>query len=351
ALHNSGKTENSGSRSTSLQFGVRVDCLWELLKHHGLWDHVDMHVDPETIDVDRFTRPDPEAEKLSQVRRLLARARIDLNRKQYDAAIEKCNDAEKLLPEYAEIFDVRANAYNFIAVYRLKGRGDEAKKYYRLGLEDARTKRTLSADADAHLDEAMSLLNYSNADRTSGYAEIPEAVRLAGQILSIDGIRPRDRAYAFRLRAFASGLHRSALEDLQRSVAADPWLPQGYWSLKIFWGRHGNRTAANQALAMYERVSAAEANADQAWLAATSAEETQRNGHHARELAIQACEASDYKWWKPLRSLAAAYAEMGNFERAVEYGKKAAAVAPPEELDAINRQLLSYVQKKPFRAI
>ena len=60
-----------------------------------------------------------------------------------------------------------------------------------------------------------------------------------------------------------------------------------------------------------------------AWLYATCPEETCRNGEKAVEYATKACELSEWKEASIVGTLAAAYAEVGQFQKAVEWQAKA----------------------------
>jgi tetratricopeptide (TPR) repeat protein len=88
-----------------------------------------------------------------------------------------------------------------------------------------------------------------------------------------------------------------------------------------------------------------------AWVLATSPDDQLRNGKRAIELATKACELTDYKKPHILSTLAAAYAEVGDFETAVKWSRRAVELGDKtEEVDQqLKQELESYLQKKPWR--
>lgn len=101
-----------------------------------------------------------------------------------------------------------------------------------------------------------------------------------------------------------------------------------------------------------------------AWVLATSPDDTLRNGKRALELATKAAEKSGYEKPHVLSTLAAAYAESGDFESAkkwsaksVELSQKELDAAKPDdeierlrtELEQLKKELTSYEEGKPVR--
>lgn len=74
-----------------------------------------------------------------------------------------------------------------------------------------------------------------------------------------------------------------------------------------------------------------------------------RDGTRAVALARQACQLSNWTDWRTLSALAAAFAEVGDFDRAIEYAEKAVRVAPPDVADGRKRILQDYRERRPLR--
>lgn len=93
-----------------------------------------------------------------------------------------------------------------------------------------------------------------------------------------------------------------------------------------------------------------------AWAMATCPDEKLRSPL-AVAVADKACEATDYKNPKYLDSLAAAYAQMGDFDSAVKWQTKAVELAPrsndysQQELPSVSYRLSLYKRKIPYREV
>jgi tetratricopeptide (TPR) repeat protein len=93
---------------------------------------------------------------------------------------------------------------------------------------------------------------------------------------------------------------------------------------------------------------------DCAWLLATGTKDGVRNGQRAVELANQACQLTNYQNAGYLDTLAAAFAEKGEFDKARQWQEaaiKAAGEEPPDVQEEIKARIDLYKQNKPYREV
>lgn len=142
-----------------------------------------------------------------------------------------------------------------------------------------------------------------------------------------------------------------AEKDFTAAIALDPKLPDAY-------ANRGNvlrgRGKYEQAIADFEKAVRldprnAAAHNNLAWLRATCADEKYRDGKAAVEAAKKACELAGWKNPDWLDSLAAAYAEAGEFDEAVKTQTLAIDQAPEAQKADMQARLELYREKKPFR--
>ena len=88
-----------------------------------------------------------------------------------------------------------------------------------------------------------------------------------------------------------------------------------------------------------------------AWLLSTSPEDAIRDGKRAIEIAKKACELTEWKEAHIISTLAAAYAETGDFTQARSFSGKAVETGSdvPEVKEQLEKELESYKAEKPWR--
>jgi hypothetical protein len=91
------------------------------------------------------------------------------------------------------------------------------------------------------------------------------------------------------------------------------------------------------------------------WLRATCPDEALRDGKEALVKATKACELTGWADWTRLDTLAAACAEVGGFEKAVEYQKRAMSMSGVPKVDRpevdrieMKHRLGLYQLKQPY---
>ena len=88
-----------------------------------------------------------------------------------------------------------------------------------------------------------------------------------------------------------------------------------------------------------------------AWLAATSPRQEFRDGKKAVEYARKACELTNWKEPGNLDTLAAAYAQSGDFQEAIKWQNKAleSPAFPKDQVEKAHQRLEMYAAGKPYR--
>lgn len=259
----------------------------------------------------------------------LARAALWLDTAQYSHCVSDCTATLNLVPGHAGALCTRGLAY--------------------------RELKDLGA-AEADLSEAVRLEPESTLARLALATIRVDARRFAVALVDCDEVlrRSPNSGQAFVLRGIANQ-HLGNLEgaiadftDAARLIAASPT------PLRLRAGVHTERgdyaAAVRDLLAALKRQSRDAALFNQlAWILATAPDDTVRNCEQAKECATRACELTGWFDPPPLDTLAAAWAECGEFEQAVNWQERAIAFAPPELVDEYGARWQLYREKKPYR--
>ncbi len=265
----------------------------------------------------------------------VVRSRIFANQEKDEAALQQLNEAQKMQPGNPFVLLLRAGMLDEMEkpeealkdvdqVLKLRPDNEQAIRY-RVALL-AKLKRINEA-----IDELTRLLEKKPNQPTLQLQlallytldkKPQKAIDLYSQILEKDpknGEALRGRANSY----LGMGKHVEAVADFRRAYELDPDDPN-----------------------MLNNY---------AWVLATSPEESIRDGQRAIELAMHACEITDYKEAHILSTLAAAYAESGDFENAMKWSQKAIDMGKEQNrqdiADALGKELENYQAKKPWREL
>jgi tetratricopeptide (TPR) repeat protein len=86
-----------------------------------------------------------------------------------------------------------------------------------------------------------------------------------------------------------------------------------------------------------------------AWFLSVCQNDSFRDGKQAVELATKACELTNWKQWNCIGTLAAAYAEAGDFKQAIKYEKQAISTGgiTDKEIENEKNRIKLFEQNKP----
>jgi len=146
------------------------------------------------------------------------------------------------------------------------------------------------------------------------------------------------------------GQYDEAISDYNKALEIDPRDALAYCNRGFAYDNKGQYDQAisdyTKALEINPRYAAA--YNELAWLLATAKEPRIRNGKKAVELALRACELSDWKNPDYLDTLAAAYARVDDFGNATKWQEKALQLFEKGEKAEAQERLNLYREHRPW---
>lgn len=336
----------------------------------------------------------PEA---AEIRSRLAAQYLAANRP--DAALEQIDKALSLEPENVDFKKLKAN------VLAEAGKVDEARALFDEATKDAGDNILVQIEKGQFLaalgehDEAIenftkliekfdapglyyfrSVLYLQAKDYDKALADVnkslrqgmdvPTATRLKGVIyLQMekydDAIRifkqlrrhvehKDDAAAQIAYATAKKGLYKSALKMLNDELEKKPESTDFLRTLadmELMFGHWEKAAEVYERILKLNPTDSGVLN-NYAWLLATCPDDKLRDGKRALEMAVSACEITFYAEAHILSTLASAHAELGDFEKAREWARKAVELGEKEKhesLDNLKAELASYEEDKPWR--
>jgi tetratricopeptide (TPR) repeat protein len=225
----------------------------------------------------------------------LGRAQAYSREKVFGLAIVDCNIALMIKPNLPEAYQERGDVYH--------AAGD-----YNNAISDYDTSLRLAPnDTSGYYLKAVA------------YSDMGDFSNAIMNLTAFIKFNPGDsEAYSYRgWCRTETGDYEDALSDCQKAVTLDPKFIYGYNNL--------------------------------AWLMAVCPDPRFRNGRKALEYAQKACALGGWQDASCVDTLAAAYAETGDFRKAVKWEKEAIKNIPPEDLAECRKELAGYEHGLPYR--
>lgn len=327
------------------------------------------------------------------------RAEAYYMRGEYQRAIDDYSQAISLVPKTSSLYIDRANAYRALKNYPAASADfDEAVRTDPFSTKPLEKRAEFEAALEhydaalADFDKAISLEpKNSHLVKWHGYVYLEKhdydhALADLGKAIALN---PSDeQTLNYRAQAYiGKGDYQHALGDLDRAVRLAPEDDSIYrWRGYVHLARHDYDRAISDlsrpmtpaspdARSLIYRAQAYEGKADYrraasdysaatklatdqdywtfnsyAWFLATCPVKEMRSGKKAVEYATRACQASSWKNPDVIDTLAAAYAEMGEFDRATELQEKAIHMAESQsgsQISDMRERLVLYQNHKP----
>jgi tetratricopeptide (TPR) repeat protein len=144
-----------------------------------------------------------------------------------------------------------------------------------------------------------------------------------------------------------------ALQSFNEAIRLRPHFGWAYARRAYAWSAKGDRDQMLNDLDEAIRLSPDDEHAwsARAWLLATSPIAEHRDAKQALVAATKACELTNWLDFHSLAILAAAHAEAGDFNQAVQWQEKVVSMLPAHQRSHHESRLHLYREKKPYRDV
>ena len=337
----------------------------EILRARGMFHFERNNAEAAATDFKALVELDaknPESHQMLGVAQLLLNKHDDAI-----ATFGRAIDLAKDTPAVAEYYVNRARAYavkgevekaladtdaavgkapNDIPALLLRGRLHQVQKDYDKAMTDARKILRLRPGLIAGIE--------LRAGINAAQGKFEEAIEDL-ELLRQDNPKDKDRLMQLAIIYQAAKKYRMAIARFDELVKMDP----GDWQARyhrgdalLSIGKHAEAIADYEEAVKRQPEHSGLLN-NLAWVLATSPTDSLRNAKRSIELGKKACELTKFERPHIISTLAAGYAEAGQWDEAVKWSQKALDTAEEDDENRpqLMKELESYKNKKPWREV
>ena len=244
-------------------------------------------------------------------------------------AFQVLRDYEKALSDFDASLKIKAdNAH----IYVNRGNIFRLQKKYQQALIDLNHAMEID-QSNASAFHIRGLVYFEEEETQKAITDLSEAIRIDAQMIS--ALNARGIAYRKQKQIDL------ALQDFNQAIQANSFVSEVFNNRAAIWEE---KRQFESAINDYKRAielnpSSETAHNDLAWLYATCSDSNFRNPQAGVTHAFKACELTNFEDWNLLDTLATAYRENGQREKAVEFLNRAIKKAPAAEKNNLQKKL------------
>lgn len=186
-------------------------------------------------------------------------------------------------------------------------------------------------------------LRYEQGEYEAAIADYNKSI----QLNSVDAAAFNSRGHAY----YRLGEFQKAADDYSQAIRIEPSNAAAYTNRGDLYADLGqfDQAARDYRAAIRIDPNMGRAYQSAAWLMATCSDERYRNAQLAIDAATKAIAIDGAEDFRYLDTLAAAYANAGEFDKAIENEEKAIKLAPEDVVERYQARLALYQENRPYR--
>jgi tetratricopeptide (TPR) repeat protein len=345
AINAWGRETHYGPHTTDLVFGIRVDCLWELLAYHNLTDQVPIPASEANVNLARFREVDPYEASCHAAMALVGQCDRMMLRGDFQLACENCNQALLLAPGYATARRVRGNVLReFVGAQGGSLPPDRKLELLSKALQDIQQYlKAVPDDPWGAIDAGWTMI-WIECVRT-GNSSNPQILAMLTKLLDSGVHDSQQRACALFVRAAAANYDVNYQADLDEAVRLAPCGFTGAAAFNTrgtFRQRHGRPTEASADFRRASELLEAERLAAKAQEILERTQASEDDLKRASDSLAQAGKLTSFGRWQHAYLMAFLQHRLGDDASATAWAAKALSLAPDSRKARIRVELAAY---------